>query len=132
MNDSKMTLDQINKELSDLLLVADRINIQLGDGNKLNSNGERMSDEEYNQWRNRARFAKLKTETKRRKLKVLAKSFHTHEAFANFKVVVDDPVSLLAAIYRMLNTANKENRISLQEEEWNLLNITLHYLQKEE
>lgn len=126
-----MNLEEMNNELNQLLLTIEKINIQLGDSNRLKNGGDRMSDEEYNSWRRRAKHSKLKREERRRELKTLIIERKNQGTLVEFNITSDNPNSLLTAIIRMLNTVYKEHRISLQEEEWGLIDIVRDYLQKQ-
>lgn len=126
-----MNSEEMNNELNQLLLTIEKINIQLGDNNRLTNGGDRMSNEEYNSWRRRAKHSKLKIEEKRRELKTLIIERKNQGTLVEFNIISDNPNSLLTAIIRMLNAAYKENRISLQKEEWDLIDIVRNYLQKQ-
>jgi hypothetical protein len=114
------SFDDAEERIDQLVIDARLIEAQVGDRNKLGTNGERMSDIEYYQWRSRATWALamkrgeidfLKGWRRRRQ-----KEFDRMVVSQNFKVDLDDPVSMLFAANSVMHRVLSGNPISQQDQ----------------
>lgn len=114
------SFDDAEERIDQLVIDARLIEAQVGDKNKLGPDGQRMPENEYNQWRSRATWALamkrgeidfIKGWRRRRQ-----KEFDRMMIDQNFKINLDNPVSLLFAANIIMHRVLSGNPISPQEQ----------------
>lgn len=89
------------------------IQFQLGDKNRTNDDGERLSDHEYFEWQKRARGALLYKKDQHRKLKLWVKERRQAEqAEALGRTEDDDALGLLLKVYGLHRRLMAERRLT--------------------